>query len=322
MGVVIFTTVSDKQKALEFSCIYYNAFVLHSTNQFPPPVLLCRTVLAVAKIHLFFLNFGRYNATKSYMKGGTLQMEIKINLGDKKRKELAVAISELLGAEPVYQRAKNHAYEIGGVTLNRDNTLNFASNANVGKIRQFLNTLEDKGFPAEELPDKLVIQMPIDGFDDVALDNLQKLIIAKAELIKKALGIEDLSIEKTGEGVFFEWFAFDTPSEDVTAYSQFISALCDMAKKQKRVLATEKSVENEKYAFRCFLLRLGFIGEEYAEARKVLLRNLNGNGSWKSGSGSADIVKPSAPKSDEFEKMAEAISRHILRGIFQSLEAM
>jgi len=42
-------------------------------------------------------------------------------------------------------------------------------------------------------------------------------------------------------------------------------------------------VENEKYAFRCFLLRLGFIGAEYKIERKILLRNLTGSSAFKSG---------------------------------------
>ena len=56
-----------------------------------------------------------------------------------------------------------------------------------------------------------------------------------------------------------------------------------MAKTQKRVTATEKPAENEKLAMRLFLVRLGFIGDEYKTARKILLRNLAGNSSWKSG---------------------------------------
>jgi hypothetical protein len=194
-------------------------------------------------------------------------MEIKINLNGKKRKELAQSVGEILNVEPIYQRGKNHNYEIGEVILDKENTLIFGKNVDVGKVKNLLKILENNGFPTEKLPDKLVIQMPIDGFDDVALDNLFKLVSAKSELIKKALGIEELPIEQTAEGVFFPWFNFETPSEDITAYSQFISALCDMAKKQKRVTATEKSVENEKYAFRCFLLRLGFIEDEYSNTR-------------------------------------------------------
>jgi len=56
-----------------------------------------------------------------------------------------------------------------------------------------------------------------------------------------------------------------------------------MAKTQKRVTAKEKDTDNDKYAFRCFLLRLGFIGDEYKAARKILLRNLSGSGAFKSG---------------------------------------
>ena len=63
----------------------------------------------------------------------------------------------------------------------------------------------------------------------------------------------------------------------------FISALCEMAKTQKRITAKGKSVDNEKYAFRCFLLRLGFIGDEYKAERKILLRNLTGSSAFKSG---------------------------------------
>ena len=56
-----------------------------------------------------------------------------------------------------------------------------------------------------------------------------------------------------------------------------------MAKKQQRVNATEKHVENEQYAFRCFLLRLGFVGPEYKADRKFLLKNLSGNSAFRDG---------------------------------------
>ena len=50
-----------------------------------------------------------------------------------------------------------------------------------------------------------------------------------------------------------------------------------MAKNAKRITAKEKEVPNDKYAFRCFLLRLGFIGSEFKETRKRLLQRLEGN---------------------------------------------
>ena len=53
---------------------------------------------------------------------------------------------------------------------------------------------------------------------------------------------------------------------------------------KKRITAREKDIDgNPKYAMRCFLLSLGFIGDEYKAARKVLLSRLEGNSSWKGG---------------------------------------
>lgn len=60
-----------------------------------------------------------------------------------------------------------------------------------------------------------------------------------------------------------------------------------MSTRQKRVNAKEKPVDNERYAFRCFLLRLGFIGDEYKTDRKILIRMLPGNSAFKGGEGHA-----------------------------------
>ena len=59
----------------------------------------------------------------------------------------------------------------------------------------------------------------------------------------------------------------------------------------RQVTATEKPVENEKYAFRCFLLRLGFIGSEYKAERKILLKNLTGSSAFKDGGVNHEVSK-------------------------------
>ena len=132
---------------------------------------------------------------------------------------------------------------------------------------------------------RLTVSLPRESFTDAALENLQKLVDAKAALIKKALAVESLPVEADAEKVSFPWFADGQDGDAAKAYTHFITALCDMARKQKRVTAKERPADNEKYAFRCFLLRLGFIGEEYKNERKGLLKNLSGNGSFKSGAG-------------------------------------
>lgn len=135
----------------------------------------------------------------------------------------------------------------------------------------------------EEAGDSLVISYPRKDISDAALKNLRLLIASKEALMKKALGAETLPIEVDEETVSFPWFKGFPQPEEVSAYAHFTGKLIDMAKTQKRVTAKEKDTNNEKYAFRCFLLRLGFLGDEYKAARKILLRNLSGSGAFKSG---------------------------------------
>lgn len=139
------------------------------------------------------------------------------------------------------------------------------------------------GQPENDAPDRLTIEMPLEGFTDTALDNLDRLISSKAGLIKKAIGADALPVERTETLLKFPWFRFDAASEEVDAYSRLVCALCAAAKEQKRVNAKEKPVENEKFAFRVFLMRLGFMGDEYKTARKILLKNLSGNSAFKNG---------------------------------------
>ena len=136
--------------------------------------------------------------------------------------------------------------------------------------------------PSDDPPDSLTVQLPREGFTPIALDNLSRLIDAKSALICKALAVTKLPMEVTEESVSFPWFERELTSEEISAYTCFTTLLADMAKRQSRVLTVAKEVENEKYAFRCFLLRLGMIGEEYSNTRRILLRNLSGNGSMKS----------------------------------------
>jgi len=161
--------------------------------------------------------------------------------------------------------------------------------------------------PIQDEPNRLTIQMTLDGFSPEKLDNLCKLVASKATLLQKAIGADELPVALGKETIDFPWFTVNATPEEITAYTQLVAKLCDMAKQQQRVLATDKPVDNEKYAFRCFLLRLGFIGEAYAESCKILLQNLSGNGSHKSGNGkprqvSAELEVQTTDKSDKPER--------------------
>ena len=136
---------------------------------------------------------------------------------------------------------------------------------------------------AESDEDSLSISLPRSLFTETALQNLDALLLSKGRLIRHAFDIREATYTLEGDRITFAWLHGTITDETAKAYAEFISKLCQMARTQKRVTAKEKIVDNEKYAFRCFLLRLGMIGSAYKESRKILLQNLTGSSAFKSG---------------------------------------
>ncbi len=131
--------------------------------------------------------------------------------------------------------------------------------------------------------DRLTVSIPRSLVDDRALDNLRALVKSKEHLIEKALGADSLEIIADEETIAFPWFRADAEN-GTEIYADFINALCRIAGNLTRVNSgKEKKVENEKYAFRCFLIRLGFVGSEYKKHRRVLLSNLEGSSAFRNG---------------------------------------
>ena len=88
----------------------------------------------------------------------------------------------------------------------------------------------------------------------------------------------------------FRLFQFDEPHDgkegglhagQLKAYIQLCLAMSELAKEVSCASSKPQQTENEKYAFRCWMLRLGFIGAEFATARSILLKNMAGNGAWR-----------------------------------------
>lgn len=233
-------------------------------------------------------------------------MTIYYNAQD--RKPLVKAISEFTGADAVYMRTPTYAYRIDYFTVTREGNLEFDGRADSEEIETLLEFLSERGFVAdtngaeptetviEELsaaadsaahgePVGLTVEVPLES---TAVGNLTKLLDAKGSLIRKALAVEDIRIEVTNSAVKFPWFA-ECGADECKAYTHFISALCELAKNAKRVTAKEKDTGNDKYAFRCFLLRLGFIGSEYKAERKILLRNLTGSSAFRNGGAANEV---------------------------------
>ena len=222
-------------------------------------------------------------------------MNINYNVTGSDRQKLVRIISREIGEKAHYEGAPSMAYTIGGFTVSRDGALtwdNSIDNATVLRIAEALEAERlkpdqpirlaeetpstDEAPATEEAGEGLTISLPMDGFNPDSLDRLQKLVDSKATLIQKALGTQNLTIRIREGKVEFPWWTRMPEPEEMQAYMAFITNLSTMAKTAKRVVATEKPVESEKFAFRVWLLRLGFNGAEYKAQRATLLKNLSG----------------------------------------------
>ena len=209
-------------------------------------------------------------------------MDIKYIIEKNERKALAQKISELTGAEVRYLGVPSCAYQIDFFTIDKDCVLHFSDRSDSEIVEQVLDGLYKAGFDAEVEPETLTVTMPRDFFTEQTLDNLKQIVRNKGSLIRHALGADELPIEESDDKVEFPWFTVEKDG-DSDAYICFISALCDFSKNLKRVINKPDTSDNEKYAFRCFLLRLGMIGAEYKPARKVLLHDLTGSSAFRHG---------------------------------------
>lgn len=220
-------------------------------------------------------------------------MKLDYHVTGEQRRALVRAISEALGEDAVYQGAPSFAYLVDGYSIDRNGVVTCPDSATGEGIELLTAALEEQGFTAQrdmpaapssaENPNALVVELPRSDFSDEAVGNLRKIVASKESVLRKALGADALPIEEKEGKLCFPWFTLRGQEGEADAYNRLICAIGRMAREQKRVTARQREVENEKFTMRLFLIRLGFIGEEYKTARRILLQNLTGNSSWKYG---------------------------------------
>lgn len=218
-------------------------------------------------------------------------MKIDYHLTGNDRKELVKNISEIIEVPAQYQYMPSCAYSIGEhYTVSKDGILDISDDADEKEVQHLLDELDGRGYsrPADESANRLTVQMPLDSLSERTLNRIRRIIENKGELFKSAFKMGCLEIQTTEKTVDFPWFTVEQEG-DADAYSTFISMLCEFAKNRNRINNKPDTSDNEKYAFRCFLIRIGMVGTEYKAARKVLLRNLTGSSAFRHGRGANEI---------------------------------
>ena len=170
----------------------------------------------------------------------------------------------------------------------------------------------------EEVPLDLELAFPVSQHNGVTLRNLVNLLYSRGKLIGKATGghfhVEEGLVEKlkddsctfaimnfinavsdyetehgaaleglkiTTEKVVFTGFPTAPDHEHLTAFAQLAVLMNQQAISQKRIQAKDVNDENEKYALRTWLLRLGMNGPDFKETRKILMENLSGHAAFR-----------------------------------------
>lgn len=232
-------------------------------------------------------------------------MEIKYNLTGTERTALVKAVSNIIGKKFKYLGAPSFAYQIGDdCTVTSDGTLKISNDTDNDKVEHLLEKLYECGYETEndenadisdtnkDFENETIgcsIGLPIAKLsdkpcNDKIIANLKAIIAGKMTLFQKAVGTDkELNVEWNKDEIWFDWFDSVIPNEKLGLYISLFKALYQMAEKAVRVNTKDKPVENEKFAMRTFLNRIGLSGMEYKPLRKELMRNLSGDGAFRYG---------------------------------------
>lgn len=211
---------------------------------------------------------------------------------------------------------------------------------------------------AEEIPLDMVFDIGLGEHTGTTLRNLVHLIYSRSSSINKATG-SDFSVEKElvealsddectyavknfldtlekyksdhgrdgmegiridEEKISFYGFATAPDVEHLRAYGQLAVLMNNMALNQKRIQPKIVDVENEKYAFRIWLIRLGMNGDGYKAARKILMKNLSGHTAFRTPE-EAEKAKVKAKRKRDEQKAARVAAQEAPESGGESMQA-
>ena len=211
-------------------------------------------------------------------------MKIMYNVTGSDRKRLVEELSSMLGWSAVYCGAPTFSYKVGNYTVNKNGMIELPDSATRDIAGRIIDKLKDKGFiPVSTEYDALTIELPRSQFTAESVERLETIVESKAELFKHAFKTSSIMLDISNDTIGFPWFHLHDIDGETAAYSRFIAAIGLMARVQKRVSTKPYHGDNDKFAMRIFLIRLGFNGAKNKQLRKILMMNLEGNSAWKNG---------------------------------------
>ena len=195
----------------------------------------------------------------------------------------------------------------------------------------------------DEVPLDLELSFPVSQHNGVTLRNLINLLYSRGKLIGKATGghfhVEEGLVEKlkddsctfaimnfinavshyeaehgaaleglriTTEKVTFTGFPTAPDHEHLTAFAQLAVLMNQQAISQKRIQAKDVNDENEKYALRTWLLRLGMNGPDFKETRKILMQKLSGHAAFRTDEEAQKFLAREKAKRDALKAAKQA----------------
>lgn len=212
-----------------------------------------------------------------FLRLGVVKIGRKQNHSPYAQRELARLIGEALGMKPEYDR-RAQGYDVGTWHITGSNLV--TDQFDINSMEDVLNVLE-RLKAAGYVPDEAVyIHFQPEEYDLHAVLNLSNIMEARNKLIVQALGLtDDIRIivdEELAFGIPLDAFSFETLEACIYLLRQGSIQAASVGK--ARMKPCDNS--NPRYQMRTWLLRLGFVGEEFARPRHTLLCNLKGNGAF------------------------------------------
>ncbi len=202
-----------------------------------------------------------------------IELEALIN---KKIEENEVASQELAQAQALAQKQAqgNKAFDLEITVPTEGHT--------GATLRNMLNMLYSK-----QPIVKKVFEIEADILNADFITELNKASIQTIEEFKNEIagkqetGYCGIEFDFTNNTITFKFAKSLLEPDKLEAYTQFVSLLSQSAKGLKHASPKATATDNYKFTIRTWLIRLGFVGNEYRKARMLLLKNLEGNGAYR-----------------------------------------